>query len=49
MELCERFHCLPSQLEKEDATLLRLMAIAERGGLFDQDDYQEGDELDGFS
>lgn len=27
MALCDRFGCLPSQLEAEDARLLRLLAI----------------------
>jgi hypothetical protein len=25
--LCERFHCLPSQLEKEDTSLVRMLKI----------------------
>ena len=29
--LCERFHCLPSQLLDEDATLLQMLAISARG------------------
>jgi hypothetical protein len=29
--LCERFHCLPSALEKEDSGVLRLLKIAELG------------------
>ncbi len=29
--LCDRFHCLPSQLEKEDASILRLLKIEELG------------------
>lgn len=29
--LCERFGCLPSQLEAEDATLLRLLRIEAYG------------------
>jgi hypothetical protein len=29
--LCDRFKCLPSQLEKEDAGLLRLLKIEELG------------------
>ena len=29
--LCDRFHCLPSQLEGEDASVLRLLKIAELG------------------
>lgn len=32
MGLCERFHCLPSQLLAEDAGLLRLLEIRRRGG-----------------
>lgn len=31
LRLCERFHCLPSQLEQEDAEIIRLLAIADRG------------------
>lgn len=27
MQICERFGCLPSQLYREDASLLRLLAI----------------------
>lgn len=27
LRLCDRFHCLPSQLLAEDASLLRLIAI----------------------
>ena len=29
--LCERFHCLPSQLYAEDAELLRLIDIRDYG------------------
>lgn len=29
--LCDRFHCLPSQLLAEDASLLRLLAIVGEG------------------
>jgi hypothetical protein len=29
--LCERFHCLPSQLYQEDASILRLLAIHQKG------------------
>ncbi len=29
--LCERFHCLPSQLMKEDAALLRGLKIVDLG------------------
>lgn len=29
--LCERFRCLPSQVLAEDASLLRLLKIAELG------------------
>lgn len=29
--LCERFHCLPSQLLAEDAEFLRMIAIHHRG------------------
>jgi hypothetical protein len=31
LALCERFGCLPSQLEAEDAELLRLVAIVNAG------------------
>ena len=27
ISLCERFHCLPSALEREDASLLMMLAI----------------------
>ena len=30
--LCDRFHCLPSQLENESAELLRMLRIIELGG-----------------
>jgi hypothetical protein len=29
--LCDRFHCLPSELLAEDAVLLRLLAIERLG------------------
>lgn len=29
--LCERFHCLPSQLYDEPVDLIRLVKIVERG------------------
>lgn len=29
--LCERFHCLPSQIMNESADLLRLIAIQDEG------------------
>lgn len=29
--LCDRFHCLPSQLEREDASILRLVKIEALG------------------
>ena len=29
--LCERFHCLPSQIVEEDASLLRLILIEQMG------------------
>lgn len=31
LSLCRQFHCLPSQLEREDVYLLRLLAIEEHG------------------
>src|SRR5258708_6940079 len=31
LSLCDRFKCLPSQLEKEDASVLRLIAIEYMG------------------
>lgn len=31
LRVCERFGCLPSQLEQEDAELLRLLAIERLG------------------
>lgn len=46
LNLCEKFHCLPSQLDNEDASLLRLLAIADRAGLNEtQDDYFEEGEF----
>lgn len=29
--LCDRFHCLPSALEKEDVSLLMALAILKEG------------------
>lgn len=29
--LCERFHCLPSQLEEEQAEIIRLVQIQQKG------------------
>jgi hypothetical protein len=29
--LCRQFHCLPSQLMQEDASLLQLLMIHQRG------------------
>lgn len=29
--LCDRFHCLPSQLLTEDVYLLRMLRLVERG------------------
>lgn len=29
--MCERFHCLPSQLLAEDAELMRLLAVERLG------------------
>lgn len=29
LNLCARFHCLPSQIERESADLMRLLAIEE--------------------
>lgn len=37
MRLCERFGCLPSQLLAEDAELLRLVQIEQRGRPPEQD------------
>ena len=31
LRLCERFHCLPSQVAREDAYLLAMLAIRDRG------------------
>ncbi len=31
LALCERFHCLPSALEKEDASLLMMLAVSKEG------------------
>lgn len=31
MRMCDRFHCLPSQIEKEDASLIRMLIIESRG------------------
>jgi hypothetical protein len=30
--MCQRFHCLPSQLMAEDAELLHLLQLEELGG-----------------
>jgi hypothetical protein len=30
--MCQRFHCLPSQLLDEDAELLRMLKLVELGG-----------------
>lgn len=32
LALCREFHCLPSQIEAEDARLLSLLAITAEGG-----------------
>lgn len=32
LRICERFHCLPSQLMAEDAGLLRLLRLEELAG-----------------
>jgi hypothetical protein len=31
LRLCREFHCLPSQLEKEDASIMRLLLIEHMG------------------
>lgn len=31
LSLCERFRCLPSQIDQEDAEIVRLLAIVDRG------------------
>ena len=31
ISLCERFHCLPSALEREDASLLMMLAVMAEG------------------
>lgn len=31
LSLCDRFHCLPSQLEEEDSEIIRLVAIQAMG------------------
>lgn len=31
LNLCEMFHCLPSQLEEESADVIRLLNIREMG------------------
>lgn len=36
--LCERFHCLPSQLDQEDARLLKLIRIRHLGTPDPQDE-----------
>ena len=38
LQLCDRFHCLPSQIEKEDAEVLRLIKIEALGRPPDDDD-----------
>lgn len=43
--LCDRFHCLPSQLEEEDISILRLLTIYHRGHKDDEppssDEYED--------
>lgn len=31
LALCEQFHCLPSAIEKEDASLLMMLAVRAEG------------------
>jgi hypothetical protein len=31
LALCDRFHCLPSQIENEDASLLYMLQLEEAG------------------
>jgi hypothetical protein len=37
VNLCERFHCLPSQLAQEDASLIRLIRIVDEARPKDQE------------
>jgi len=37
--MCDRFHCLPSQLLAEDASLLQLLRLEELGGPGEVTDY----------
>jgi len=42
LSLCERFHCLPSQLDEESVEIIRLLNIREMGTKNDQpDEYPE--------
>ncbi|GAA4226112.1 hypothetical protein GCM10022254_10010 [Actinomadura meridiana] len=41
--MCERFHCLPSQIDKEDARLLKLLRIRHLGTPQDRD--EQGEEV----
>lgn len=34
--LCDRWHCLPSQVYAEDARVLRMLRVADLGGYNDQ-------------
>lgn len=41
--MCERFHCLPSQLEEEDSEIIRLLQIVEMGSR--RETMEEGDDF----
>jgi hypothetical protein len=42
LSLCERFGCLPSALEQEDAELIRLLAIRAMGTKGEDPDAEPG-------
>lgn len=42
LSLCRQFHCLPSQLDREDVYLLRLLAIEEYG--VRKEEYPDGEQ-----
>jgi hypothetical protein len=41
---CKFFGCLPSQLENEDSSLLRMLALYDRGGFNEAPEDSEGGE-----
>lgn len=38
VSLCQMFHCLPSQLDEEDAEIVRLVGIMNRGTRKDEEE-----------